>query len=367
MRAGDEEGSPRSPCAPRSSADPGAVLTSCEPTARRSGRRAALADGRTHRPRFGDVSSNRHWHSPSYDPVMRVRLVLLTSAFVAVSLVGCTRGEIRSSAATTSSTELTTVTSSTSSTTTVLVTTTTTEPLYGSERVVEAVGSSIRVRVTPDADEAEVRQIMDLLAAARSELGESGPITVFIYGAASEEVARTYARLAGRSLNDAARRFVESNRASATRGRVWLSVPNLQTQRGPPRSRTIFHEYFHTVQLQSGSVVPYWLLEGSATYFGIKAGGGFDSQRRVEYAEARKLSEPLASLERADTGDVRAYVLGFAASDYLVTLYGEEKVKVEMWKALGSTPRDWRDAFASTFGVSVEKFYSDFEHYRMTM
>ena len=140
----------------------------------------------------------------------------------------------------------------------------------------------------------------------------------------------------------------------------------------------VFHEYFHSVQFslsnQQSTRGPLWLREGTARYFEYRLGGqhgygDFDRLRRNEIARSRTL-EPLQTWESRGQATFRggggeAYNMGFLAADYLVNTKGLDAVAKTVWTE--QRTKDWRAAFASAFGVSVDQFYADFEAYRRTL
>ena len=131
------------------------------------------------------------------------------------------------------------------------------------------------------------------------------------------------------------------------------------------------------VRLSSGrsGSTPLWLQEGTARYveFGVAGDYGYTDYGRRRATEVR-LSRSLENLQayeaqggatfRGESGG--AYVLGFLASEYLETFKGRQAVQRDFWTAL-RTGADWRAAFMTVFGVSVDQFYADFEAYRQTL
>ena len=57
--------------------------------------------------------------------------------------------------------------------------------------------------------------------------------------------------------------------------------------------------------------------------------------------------------------------MGFLASEYLVNTKGLDALARMVWTE--QRTKDWRAAFASAFGESVDQFYANFEVYRRTL
>ena len=146
------------------------------------------------------------------------------------------------------------------------------------------------------------------------------------------------------------------------------------------------HEYFHVIQYHglsraeagvgSHDVVyktgPAWLLEGSAIYVqkmtiaheGLTAYG---ASRLHEMARSRETATPLRSTETYNglkAADGVGYSLGFMAADFLVDNFGDLPELVSFYDVIGPGTT-WQDAFHSTFGISIDEFYAEFEAYRL--
>ena len=151
---------------------------------------------------------------------------------------------------------------------------------------------------------------------------------------------------------------------------------------------TLSHEYFHAVQTQLSATSrseAQWLVEGAALwaearhamhdgrrdYFGSR-------QERAATAVDRGpnlngFDPPFGGYGGADPYPGYMYSLGFAAVDLLLAR-GEGIDILEFYRNLGSqsvgspyelppTP-DWESAFDDTFGISVDRFYDDFDKWR---
>ena len=131
----------------------------------------------------------------------------------------------------------------------------------------------------------------------------------------------------------------------------------------------IAHEYVHALQddLSGGHFPPRWLTEGVAVYFeGFyhDATGWYPRQLsfRAWLENARDSQDPLQDLEvgiRSVDGD--EYAVGFLATEYLVSIAGEDALW-DFHRRLATNP--WRVAFEDAFGMTVRDFYEAFESHR---
>ena len=155
--------------------------------------------------------------------------------------------------------------------------------------------------------------------------------------------------------------------------------------------RVIAHEYFHIIQFYglsafeagvgSHDVVyktgPAWLQEGSAIYVQYRTGAhegllehgasNFAGARTWEMAQARETTAPLQSTETFAglfAADGVGYALGFMAVDFLADNFGGLLALVSFYDEIGPGTT-WQDAFWSTFGISIDEFYAEFEAYRI--
>ena len=83
--------------------------------------------------------------------------------------------------------------------------------------------------------------------------------------------------------------------------------------------------------------------------------------------QARETTAPLQSTETYNglkAADGVGYPLGFMATDFLVDNFGGLPALVSFYDAIGPGTT-WQDAFWSTFGLSVDEFYAEFEAYRL--
>lgn len=136
------------------------------------------------------------------------------------------------------------------------------------------------------------------------------------------------------------------------------------------------HEYFHLLQIHlagfgenldgfTRATGPIWLLEGMADYAEAVYRGevGPRTYQELRDQNAFAVASWAGTLEA--TGDqifVEGYVLGFLAVELLVQRAGEEAL-LDYYRSI-STGLRWREAFAGVFGISVDKFYEEFELHR---
>lgn len=247
--------------------------------------------------------------------------------------------------------------------------------LPGTSRIVIETGSVIRVQHDDGVAAGLLQKVTDGLMAARNDLGDSGPVEVFLYSNADDYV-EAYSTRTG-TAPDLIRSSLP-NRRGITRGaEIWFYGPNFVGG----EQVNVIHEYFHTLQnaLGRSRSVPLWLQEGSADYFmyrvgaayGYTGGTSFENYQRFSVQRAKASPARLAELEnstRSISGsdsartDALGYHWGFVAVDYLVNSYGLQKIAYDYWVALSSA--DWREAFRAVFGLSVDEFYEEFSRYQ---
>ena len=124
------------------------------------------------------------------------------------------------------------------------------------------------------------------------------------------------------------------------------------------------HEYFHVLQfaLAEGPLnVPYWMVEGSATYAEAAYTGELDFRRSIAPAGASYV----ASIRNPDSAHPFRlnYHLGFLAAEWLVN-HADEPSLLEFYRQLPSSG-SWEEAFAAAFGLTIDEFYEAFESYRV--
>lgn len=148
------------------------------------------------------------------------------------------------------------------------------------------------------------------------------------------------------------------------------------------RIKFILHEYIHVLQFdlagpqpdccqsdQVSTIGPAWLVEGTAEYlnflfFGDQ--GVLDFRRFMQGQQdfAKSISASLRELEtqqglRSEAG---RGALAVVAVDFAVSL-AELRALVDFWQAIGGGA-SWQTAFNSSFGLSIDEFYQEFETFR---
>lgn len=136
------------------------------------------------------------------------------------------------------------------------------------------------------------------------------------------------------------------------------------------RTAVLVHEWLHLVQYREGSwfylsFIPGWLAEGAAEWvafrgvseFGLASFAGI---QRAQRAEARLARAPLSSWRPAEPG---GYPLAFTGVDFLVTPDRGKAAILRFFQMVGEGVR-WQEAFRGQFGMTVERFYREFERYR---
>ena len=152
---------------------------------------------------------------------------------------------------------------------------------------------------------------------------------------------------------------------------------------------TSAHEYTHLAQTSANSaywnVVPIWLVEGMAQFYGEAIGyQPFDSSLKTraemhrQYCldfKSAKLGDMKTLLQRnspetvvslmhlvefptprhAQSTTAAAYLLGSYATEVLVAVYGQ--TSIEKFIMSFSTSTDWKTNFEKSFGIAVNDFY----------
>lgn len=269
-----------------------------------------------------------------------------------------------------------TTTSSSTTTTRPAPTTTTTTLLPGvAQRPIAVPGQSVVLRYDEGIAPGALAIVEETVPTAYEALGESGPLVVHVYASADNYVASYDPR-----SQDRARADIDGGTvATGGPGVIRIYGPRFVDRDTTTRRLIVLHEYFHTVQSRlstgRGGNIPLWLREGTARYveYGVAGDHGWVDYGRLRTTEVR-VARGLQSLQLYEEQGGRtsgsdpgaAYVVGFLASEYLESLKGRQAVQRDFWAAL-RTSTDWRAAFTTVFGVSVDQFYADFEVYRETL
>lgn len=132
------------------------------------------------------------------------------------------------------------------------------------------------------------------------------------------------------------------------------------------------HEVFHIVQVKSGCgcrIGPMWLWEGFPKLFAWMA---LDYAGLYDFAGARDdiLQQSWSVRERlellSDSSEFRrtenSYALAFEATYFLS---GDSPLSlINFWDAVGRGT-SWQQAFSDEFGITLKRFYEEFEAYWM--
>lgn len=247
----------------------------------------------------------------------------------------------------------------------------------------------VRFRLDTSVSPETTRFVVESLQMAHTDLGDSGPLTVHVYGDERRFVA-AYTEDFGISAEEAREELAGGLFAFASEGgHIWLYLPNYNDAPEGSRRETLFHEYEHTkqgwqaeVRFQSEeprerSFIPRWLVEGCAEYVAVKAAWerGFVAEveaRADVLSGALESTEPLRTFETdggadfVDGGEAGAYTVGWLACERLASVHGADSVLHAFWLSMADT-RNWQQAFSAAFGVTPDEFYVDFERYRTTL
>ena len=134
------------------------------------------------------------------------------------------------------------------------------------------------------------------------------------------------------------------------------------------------HELVHVFQYQlseKSSLPPTWLIEGAAEFLADRAmlnnGALHSAERRWVVERAKRIDKPLRELKtrhnfREDDLGLKYYPYAHMAAELLASRAGEGAIL--RYYALLTRGTDWRDAFESAFGLTVDDFYVLFEAHR---
>lgn len=179
--------------------------------------------------------------------------------------------------------------------------------------------------------------------------------------------------------------------ATAAGGALLVLQRPWATLRHEARLEQIIHSSIHASQSYwaEGPSQPIWLFEGGAVYATARImaangeavsvpfasnTGDYEAARRDAIRVAIGMVVGLSDLEdpdrvRQDTALYQAaHVVGFLASEYLASRYGEATI-IGYWKVYRDALRarlSWPQGFQNTFGLSLKDFYEQFELYRAT-
>ena len=328
----------------------------------------------------GRIGLSSHMHGVAWEadvtsepkePDLVLSRRTLIAAFAAQSLLmACGRGSQRPTDQATGSSAMSATTTTVAVTTSSTSTTTTLPP--PSLVMMNDAG------VTPD----EIQLITRILELAEAELGDTGALQVFAYSDL-DELLRSGAFDPG-AAEHRRRIYTQGNVAEAGAGKIIIYMPNFR--RHQDKEKIVIHEYYHELQaylrgfrLLSPDVGvpragPAWLIEGSAEHFGYKLASAhgltsYSAARQRGVRASRQLGplnsyENLLSFNGADREGI--WDFGVLTIEFMVSRYGEDKVKKVYWQAAKETA-EWQKAFVDTFGESVDAFYGAYEEYRSTL
>ena len=149
-------------------------------------------------------------------------------------------------------------------------------------------------------------------------------------------------------------------------------------------AQTPGHELFHAIHGilakdaradVAGTNIPNWYIEGPAMFVGLQTSGvlGFadylslgrpSMTDRFKNGKGTNLTSTLSEF-KANDGVVDPYAIGFAASEFLVSQVGVEKM-VNVYAALGQG-KNFEAAFKQGTGIELVHFFAMFEEIRGTL
>ena len=158
---------------------------------------------------------------------------------------------------------------------------------------------------------------------------------------------------------------------------------NLMVRDKAGMTQTPGHEFFHAIQENlagpvidgTGSKVPNWYWEGPAMFVGQQTAGVLSfadyltvgrPSMTTRYATGRPVNRTMALSEfKPNDRVIDPYAIGFAATEFLVSQVGMEKM-LGVYAALGKG-ESFDSAFKSGTGIELADFYTMFEEIRGTL
>jgi hypothetical protein len=136
----------------------------------------------------------------------------------------------------------------------------------------------------------------------------------------------------------------------------------------------IAHEHYHLLQHQLGCLSsPWqkqydWLIEGGASYVGWETAitaGKLQRESVTTLLTTMRATDKLGTLKSYEhgIGGDASYSLAYQAVQHLVNKTGSVRSLNDFCSRVGHG-ENWRDAFAHTFGITLEDFYGTFEAIR---
>ena len=161
-----------------------------------------------------------------------------------------------------------------------------------------------------------------------------------------------------------------------------IYAPNSNYRWDIGRQSTPAHEVFHTIQYSlnveanpnfvSGKnlVIPRWLMEGSANYYGyyVNEKLGFSTYKAGRFTQIENFSEykkltPLS--DYSSFNNLNPYGIGQAATEYIVASVGFENL-LNIFRYTGSE-NGFEAGFKKATGITITEFYSKFDEARSSM
>ena len=161
-----------------------------------------------------------------------------------------------------------------------------------------------------------------------------------------------------------------------------IYAPNSNTRWDIGRQSTPAHEIFHTIQSSlnpeanpnfvSGRnlVIPRWLMEGSANYYGyyVNEKLGFGTYQAGRISQIESFSEykqifPLSNYSQFN--NLNPYGIGQAATEYIIASVGFENL-LNIFRYTGSE-NGFEAGFKKATGITITEFYSKFDEARFSM
>ncbi len=159
---------------------------------------------------------------------------------------------------------------------------------------------------------------------------------------------------------------------------IWKSMIELNKYGGESRNRISAHEYVHIYQLHNGcgnvagnTVSPKWFSEGEAEWLSYKAmheAGLVPSYGFPQFllSFAKQQTGLLKSFESKQGMSVPLYTFYTVAVDYLMKDKPKKVLDDFCVNLADGKGMSMPKAFETAFGISLEKFYENFESYRKT-
>ncbi len=210
---------------------------------------------------------------------------------------------------------------------------------------------------------------MDNVVAYYAErYGVEAPEFGVYMGADLEAVRSAYGELGGSSPET----FSSAGRVTTLQGTRVMFIYGPYVREGAVNSLLLAHEYFHVIQLEwSGGGyrgTPVWMVEGGAIYESFVHVGSYDRYQDLAVVRSANYSGTLRELEGIANWAAQrrsVYGLGALATEWLIDQTGMSTY-ADYWRGL-SEHTTWEDAFASTFGITVDGFHVAFEEHRAAL